>query len=276
MQKKYIEYLVLLVLAVAISYFAFSQLQPKTANATEVSTLQKIKERGTLRAGIPVAGLPVATRDENGNIVGFLPDIAEEMAKALEVKLEIIDTTDPNRFPYLQNGTIDFAWGTITLPRNEVVSFSRPADLGAQSGLVMDSSSITDYESMEGKKIVVVTGTTGDIIATKLYPNNEFIRVDQVSTAIQTVQSGQADICIGDWSAFFLAQKTDSKLVLLPIIRYEGVGFMLPHGDEIWKEWVDNFLNDLYATGTTTSGNGRDIYRKWLQMEPNPDLFRWY
>lgn len=275
--RRYLEYLVVVILAVALSILGSLIFLPKSGEtAAASSALHKIKERGVLRAGLPVSGgLPVASRDASGAVIGFLPDLAAEMAAALEVKLEVVDTTDPNRFPYLQNGTIDFAWGTITLPRNEVVSFSRPADLGAQSGLVLKSSGIADYENMGGKKIVVVTGSTGDILASKQWPNNEFVRVDAVSTAIQAVQSGQADICIGDWAAFNEAGKTDSNLLLLPILKYEAVGLMLPQGDVVWKEWVDNFLNDILVTGTTTSGDFTSIYRKWFELDPNPELMRW-
>src|SRR3954454_14455448 len=96
-----IEDLIVVIVAVAVTVgvLAATGRLSTTSGANGASTIDQILARGTLRAGIPVAGLPVATRDQAGNITGIVPDMAAEMAKALGVKLEIVDTATANRIP---------------------------------------------------------------------------------------------------------------------------------------------------------------------------------
>src|SRR5215467_529250 len=119
--------LLVLILAVAISY-GLVKYFPPTGSATGTpaaaqSTLDRVIATKTLRFGIPIGDLPVAVRDEKGQVVGLVPDIAAEMAKALKVNLEIVETTAPNRIPFIQAGKIDLSIGTVTLERAKSISF---------------------------------------------------------------------------------------------------------------------------------------------------------
>ena len=124
LRNRLLEDFLLVILTVVISYGLFGARQTNAGGAPGTSALDQILARKTLRFGIPVAGLPVATRDQQGKIVGWVPDIGEEMAKALAVKLEIVDTAAPSRIPFLVAGKIDVSIGTVTLERAKAVSFS--------------------------------------------------------------------------------------------------------------------------------------------------------
>ena len=109
MQSRWASNLLVLILAVAISYGLMKYMPPggSAGNAAAPqSTLDRVVATKTLRFGIPIGDLPVAIRDEKGQVVGLVPDIAAEMAKALKVNLEIVETTAPNRIPFLQAGKI--------------------------------------------------------------------------------------------------------------------------------------------------------------------------
>src|SRR5438067_4018309 len=164
------------------------------------STLDQVVSRGTLRCGIPIGGLPVAAKDASGNVIGSVPDMCAEMAKGLGVKLEIVDTPTPDRIPFVQTGKIDLTIGTITLERAKAVGFSTPWVIDGTAMAFLNSSGISGYDQIHGKNLSVVTGATGDLVATSRYSDNDISRVDLASTAIQAVLAGQADAGFDDFS----------------------------------------------------------------------------
>src|SRR5919202_2393060 len=116
------------------------------------STLDQVVSRGSLRCGIPIGGLPVAAKDATGNIVGSVPDMCAEMAKALGVSLDIVDTPTPDRIPFIQTNKIDVTIGTITLERAKAVGFTTPWVVDGTAAAFLNSSGITTYEQIHGKR----------------------------------------------------------------------------------------------------------------------------
>ena len=271
--------LIVLILAVAISY-GLVKYFPPTGSATGTpaaaqSTLDRVIATKTLRFGIPIGDLPVAVRDEKGQIVGLVPDIAAEMAKALKVNLEIVETTAPNRIPFLQAGKIDASIGTITLERAKSVSFAGVWVVDGTTMAVLASSGIKDYDGLKTKTIAVVTGTTGDLVATKHLPNAKILRFDQPVTAIQAVLQKQADAVSDDVSTLYLAAEKNKALRVLKPLTQEPSGVMVPLGDQKWINWVNHFLDDFYGSGVSTCGCGKEVLRKWLKGEPQPLRFNY-
>jgi polar amino acid transport system substrate-binding protein len=271
--------LIVLILAVAISY-GLVKYFPPTGSATGTpaaaqSTLDRVIATKTLRFGIPIGDLPVAVRDEKGQIVGLVPDIAAEMAKALKVNLEIVETTAPNRIPFLQAGKIDASIGTITLERAKSVSFAGVWVVDGTTMAVLASSGIKDYDGLKTKTIAVVTGTTGDLVATKHLPNAKILRFDQPVTAIQAVLQKQADAVSDDVSTLYLAAEKNKALRVLKPLTQEPSGVMVPLGDQKWINWVNHFLDDFFGSGVSTCGCGKEVLRKWLKGEPQPLRFNY-
>jgi polar amino acid transport system substrate-binding protein len=237
------------------------------------STLDQVVSRGSLRCGIPIGGLPVAAKDASGNIVGSVPDMCAEMAKGLGVKLDIVDTPTPDRIPFIQTNKIDVTIGTITLERAKAVGFSTPWVVDGTAAAFLNSSGITAYEQIHGKRLAVVTGATGDLVATGRYADNDFARVDLASTAIQAVLSGQADAVFDDFSTLSLAAAENPNLVVLTPLTREPSGVIVRLGDQQWTNWVNYFLDDYFSSGVSTCGCGKDMLKRWFKTEPLPLKF---
>src|SRR3989441_19559 len=74
------------------------------------STLEIVKKRGKLIAGVKTDFPPFGTIDAAGKNVGFDVDVAHRFAKALfndENQVELVAVTSGNRIPFLQSGKID-------------------------------------------------------------------------------------------------------------------------------------------------------------------------
>ncbi len=272
-----IPYIIVILLSVALSYGVIKAAGLGAPGQAETqSTLDRVVAAKTLRFGIPIGDLPVAVRDEKGQVVGLVPDIAAEMAKALKVNLEIVETTAPNRIPFLQAGKIDLSIGTITLERAKSVSFAGVWVVDGTTMAVLKTSGIKDYDALKsGKTIAAVTGATGDLVASKLFPNAKILRFDQPVTAIQAVLQKQADGVSDDISTVNQAADKNKELLVLPALTREPSGVMVRLGDQKWINWVNYFLDDFYGSGVSTCGCGKEVLRKWLKGEPLPLRFNY-
>lgn len=61
--------------------------------------LDDIIGSGTLRCAVVLDFPPMGSRDENNNPVGFDVDYCNDLAKALGVTAEIVETPSPSAFP---------------------------------------------------------------------------------------------------------------------------------------------------------------------------------
>jgi hydroxyproline transporter system substrate-binding protein len=71
--------------------------------------LDNIINAGTLRCAIMLDFAPMGFRDAQENPVGFDVDYCNDIAKALGVKAEYIETPLPDRIPALMSGRADVA-----------------------------------------------------------------------------------------------------------------------------------------------------------------------
>ena len=100
----------------AILAYAF-MLVATTAVAQE-STLDVVKKRGTLIAGMRNDFPPAAYVNQQGEWVGFEIDLMEYIAKKLGVKLQKEVVTSRTRIPVLVNGNVDVAMAVMNPTRN--------------------------------------------------------------------------------------------------------------------------------------------------------------
>jgi len=98
----------------------------------------------------------------------------------------------------LQNGSVDaiIAGMTITDERKEAVDFSTPYYVATQVMIVMEDSDITCATDMEGKKIAVVQGYTGETCVQALgYPYEAFKKGTE---CVMELTNGKCDAVVID------------------------------------------------------------------------------
>lgn len=263
-------YLAVILVSVLISLGLVYALNPGQAGSSKTeSALDRILRTGVLRAAVPASGgLPYATRDANGNMVGYLPDVWAELAKSMGVKLEMVDTPDASRIPFMQAGQLDVAHGTITLKRAQAVSFSNPINVDGTTAAVLKSSGITSYDQAQGKRVATITGGSGEAVAAKVFPNATITHVDGSGTALQALKSGQVDVIVDNYTYLQAAAQDDPSILVLTTASVEPAGLMTPYGDSQWSNYLNYFLNDFWGSGVSTCGCGKDIYVKWFKAEP--------
>src|SRR5947209_18029584 len=133
------------------------------APAGAQSTLETVKKRGKLIAGVKTDFPPFGTVDAAGKNVGFDVDVAHRFARALfndENQVELVAVTSGNRIPFLQSGKIDIIIATVTITdeRRQVVEFSSPYFMSGSLLLVPKTSTVRGLEDGAGKNLAVVQG----------------------------------------------------------------------------------------------------------------------
>lgn len=180
-----------LVLAVAMMSFAFAGCGKK-----ENITITE----GTLTMGTNATFPPYEYTDENGDIIGIDAEIAAAVAEELGLKLEIKDMEFDSLIPAVQAGSIDIAFAgmTVTDERKESVDFSDTYAKGVQVIIVPEDSKIASPDDLEGKKIGVQTGTTGDIYCTDDFGQENVKQFNNGALAVAALTQGQVDCVIID------------------------------------------------------------------------------
>ena len=152
---------------VAATLLAFAALP-----AAAQDSLDAIKKKGTIVFGVKNDYRPWGFLDPSGKIVGLEIDMAEEIAKKIGVKLEMIPVTAANRIEFLQQGKIDVILATLgdTPQRRTVIGMVEPNYYaGATNVLAKKDAGLKDWKDLGGKKVCAVQGAYYNRRVSELY-----------------------------------------------------------------------------------------------------------
>jgi ABC-type amino acid transport substrate-binding protein len=226
------------------------------AGQAVAGTLDDVKKRGTLIAGVKTDFPPFGYVDSSGKNLGFDVDVAHIFAKALfddENKVELVAVTSGNRIPFLQSGKIDIiiASVTVTDERRQVVEFSEPYFMSGGLLLVPKNSPIKGVEDLAGKTVAVIQGAIQDKDIEQLAPKADRVKFGKVSEAVLAVKGGRADAFSQDDVLILTLAKEnpDLKPVGKPFTP-RPYGIAVRKGDVDFIKWVDGQLDRMKKDGT--------------------------
>ncbi|MEV0401101.1 transporter substrate-binding domain-containing protein [Actinoallomurus sp. NPDC050550] len=252
--------------SIAIGSLAACSSGGGAATAQRDSTLQKVIRAGTLNVASCLSFPPFGSKDQSGRPQGFDVDVAGAMAKALGVKLKVIDTTSANRIPNLQTNKVDAVVCnfTITPERAKQIAFTDPYVVAGEVLLVKKSSNISGLKDLSGKTVAVTKGSTDGDAVKKGNPQAKIQEYDTSSAGVLAVKQGQADAMVEDSNFLNYQAKLDPSLKVTRTsvvpLEYNGIGVRA--GDPTWLQWVNTWLRDF-----NTSGEGDALYKKWFGVD---------
>jgi glutamate transport system substrate-binding protein len=134
---------------------------------------------------------------------GFDIEIGKIVAKGLGVDpsgIEWKTTVSANREPFIQQGQVDLVVATYTIndDRKKVVNFAGPYYVAGQDLLVPTNSTITGPESLAGKKVCSVTGSTPAKRIQTDYKDAKLQQFDSYSKCVTALAGGQVDAVTTD------------------------------------------------------------------------------
>jgi polar amino acid transport system substrate-binding protein len=237
------------------------------AEAQQKSTLDAVKTRGALIAGVKTDYPPFGYIDESGKTVGFDIDLVTYIADRLGVKLDLRPVTSANRIPMLMNDTVDLiaASTTITQEREEVVDFSVPYIVIGGKFLVRSDADITGYSSLAGKTVTYTQGTPwGEKIKAEQTAAKHLVFQDKPQAVLALLQ-GKADAYVDDAAplAIFARQHAGKLKVVGEASRPLPMGIAVRPNDSKWRDTINLALIAMWDDGTW-----HKLYQKHLGVQP--------
>ncbi len=196
---------------------------------------------------------PYEFTDNEGKIVGIDAEIAAAVAEKMGYELEIKDMEFDSLITAVQNGSIDFALAgmTVTDKRKESVNFSDTYATGVQVIIVKEDSAIATPDDLEGKKIGVQTGTTGDIYCTDDYGQENVNQYNNGALAVAALANGQVDCVVIDNEPAknYVEANEGLKILETEYVTEDYAAAIAKDNDKLLNGFNDA-LKDLKADGT--------------------------
>lgn len=237
--------------------------------------LDDIIASGTLRCAVVLDFPPMGSRDESNNPIGFDVDYCNDLAKALGVTAEIIETPFPERIPALMSGRVDVGVASTsdTLERAKTVGMSIPYFAFEMAVTANNKAGIKSFDEMKGKVVGATAGTFEAIALeeqVKAWGEGEFrpyqtqadvflaLSQGQIDATVSTSTVAQANVKSGKFGDISVVGKApfDVDYVALFTNR-EEYGLI-------------NYLN-LFVNQQVRTGRYAELYEKWVGGEV-PDL----
>lgn len=238
------------------------------ATAAQADKLDDIISSGTLRCAVVLDFPPMGSRDANNEPVGFDVDYCNDLAAALGVEAEIVETPFPDRIPALVSGRADVGVASTsdTLERAKTVGFTIPYFAFTNVVLTKEGTGIDSFESLKGHTVGSVAGTFEGIALednVKEWGEGSFRPYQSQADVFLALSQGQIDATVVT-STVASAIVASGKFEGLTIagdapydVDYVGlIGLRQEYG-------LLNYL-DLFVNQQVRTGRYQELYDKWV------------
>lgn len=238
------------------------------ATSAYADKLDDIIASGTLRCAVVLDFPPMGSRDANNNPIGFDVDYCNDLAKALGVEAEIIETPFPERIPALMSGRVDVGVASTsdTLERAKTVGMSIPYFAFEMAVTANNNAGITSYEGMKGKTVGAVAGTFEGIALEnqiKEWGEGQYrpyqtqadvflaLSQGQIDATVSTSTVAQANVKSGNFPGISVVGKAPFDIDYVALFtNREEYGLI-------------NYLN-LFINQQVRTGRYAELYEKWI------------
>jgi polar amino acid transport system substrate-binding protein len=158
--------------------------------------LDSIAQRGEVVIGVKTDYPPFGQLNAGGEIIGFEPTLAADLAKRLGARLRLVAVTSANRLQKLQDGTVDILIATLgdTQQRREIATLIEPNYYASGINIMLPrNSTIHDWSDLLGR---TVCGTQGQY-ANRLMQQRYLLQMRLLNTNRDAMLALRKDDCAG-------------------------------------------------------------------------------
>lgn len=229
-------------------------------NQKEASTSQdhltRIKSTGVLKVGLEGDWQPFSFHDEKDKLVGYDVEVAQNIAKKLGVKAQIVEGPWDGLFAGMDSGRYDVVVNgvDITPERSATYDFSTPY---AYDHTVLitrkDNENIHSFNDLKGKTTANSIGSTYQEIGEKY--GAKVSGVDTLAETLQMVKNKQVDATINASTSFgdYMKHRPDDPLKVVAVMDKEteyAIPMKKGQDNASFKKAVDQAIQDLKKDGT--------------------------
>ena len=193
--------------------------------------------------------------DENGTLTGFEVELVPMIGEHVGVTMTVENIPWDTIFAGLANGQYDgVASGvTVTEERKQTMDFSMPIASQGQVVVVLQDSPIQSADDLNGKKVGVQIGTTGDFALDNYDVDRR--QYDDIGLAIQDMINGNLDACVCDSiiaSDFVLANESYKGMLRVAGEPFtdEEIAIAVKKGNTELLDLINQGLEAMMAGGS--------------------------
>jgi polar amino acid transport system substrate-binding protein len=218
--------------------------------AAKADTIAEIKERGVLRIPGILNEVPYFNKDpRSGEWQGFVIDMANDIAKTLDVKLEVVESSWANAILDVQSGKVDMAFAVTATPTRALsVHFSDPTYFN--SFVVVSAKPEVKgrtWSELNDPKYTfsVDMGSAQDLITQQYLPKANILRFKTRDEAIIAATTGKSDGLVNTMLNGLAMTKRAPDLgevmVPTPVLSTPSVIAVNYGTDEVFKKFVSGW-----------------------------------
>jgi polar amino acid transport system substrate-binding protein len=225
---------------------------------------KKVLERGTLVVGVKADYKPWGFRDSSGAIVGMEIDMAQDVADALGVKLELIPVQSSNRMQFLEQGKIDLMIATMSdkANRRKVVGITDPNYYTSGTNVLAKKGMVSQWSDLKGKPVCGKQGAFYNKQVSQRY-GAKIIAFVGNAEAKQALRDGKcvawvyddssimADLASGQYDDYEMPMQTEDDTPW-------GLAVPLEEKDGIWGHLMSGITYNWHRTGRLM-----ELEKKW-------------
>ena len=253
--------------------------QPRTAAEIPpfTGTLQKIYETGVIRIGHRENSPPFAFLDARHRPIGYSLDLCDVVVEQVgehvhqSLRVEYVPVSPSNRFDLVKSGAVDLECGSTTAnaERRTAFDFSPPIFVTGTKLLVKRGSGIRTLRDLQGKTVVLTSGTVHADNVPKLAQRQklaiQFVFAPDHDASFNMLAEGKADAFANDdiqlYGAIAVRNAASDYRVVGDFLTYADYALMFRRGDAEFAEVVNQAFERMAKSGET-----RAIYRRWFQQ----------
>jgi glutamate transport system substrate-binding protein len=224
-------------------------------------TFQRIQSSGTVNVGVKDDQPGIGIKDPiTGEFTGFDIEIAKLVSAQLGVAPDRITFTpiqSAAREAAISNEQVDLVVASYTIndKRKQQVSYAGPYFVAGQGLLVRaDDTSITGKDTLQGKKVCSVTGSTPiqRVRDEALTEPGNIVELSKYSECVNQLDQGSVDAVTTDDAILkgYAAQEPDKLKVVGKPFSTEPYGIGIAHDDAALRAKVNDILQQAFDNGT--------------------------
>lgn len=229
------------------------------------STWQTMQANGLWRVGMDPSFPPFEWLDDTGKPVGYDVALAEAMAAAWGMEVEIVPIGFDSLGDAVQAGRVDSVISALPyderLTRN--LAYSTPY---FDAGIVLATrpeAVITGVADLAGRDVAVEWGSMGDMVGRRLQrtePSIQLTPFDTPAAAVAALVDGQVAALLIDHVTLRIAQRQGAQVVTVgPLLESNPYVIAMPITAHDLQTAVEAQLTTLRSAGTLTA-----LEEKWF------------
>ncbi|HHP7231672.1 MAG TPA: amino acid ABC transporter substrate-binding protein [Xenococcaceae cyanobacterium] len=261
-----------------LSGITFLSLILATPTATAETIKEKIARTGVLTAGTSKDAIPFAYTDTEGQLVGYSVGILALIQQQLEtelgreIELKLVALEPKARIPQLVSNAVDIVCdaSSFTWERDRKIDFSVSYGITGTRLLVRQDDYLTISESLVGKQIGVLPGTTNELAIKQAEPKAKIVYMGDRAEGYAALRQGNIDAFADDGillESWLQSLNNPRAFAIVGYYSQEGIACMIPENNSQFLNSVNYALVRFMQGFLAGKPQAVSLFDRWFGFQ---------